>query len=180
MRVPVPRPKKPAPCLLHSISWCSTNWRGSGSTSTECHAAAPRTSHAHLEIYESPKRPWCGASSPERAAETTIREDLLPPTRRTTRPCRLADRQLGRGSVNPTPTHALAPWQRGTDENTVSVVPQPAEVRFGRLVPVAEGGSRECWPSLVACLSRWTRALVLPAPVWPTRLGLSGVCRPRA
>lgn len=48
-----------------------------------------------------------------------------------------------------------SPWQRGTNENTVSVV-AAREGRSGRLVPAARGDSREHWTS-TRCALRWTR-----------------------
>jgi len=48
-----------------------------------------------------------------------------------------------------------SPWQRGSNENTVSVV-AAREGRSGRLVPAARGDSREHWTS-TRCALRWTR-----------------------
>ncbi len=45
-----------------------------------------------------------------------------------------------------------SPWQRGTDENTVSLMVAPEGVS-GRLVSAATGDSREYWPPLgVPCV----------------------------
>ena len=48
-----------------------------------------------------------------------------------------------------------SPWQRGSNENTVSVV-AAWEGRSGRLVLAARGDSREHWTS-TGCALRWTR-----------------------
>ncbi len=63
-----------------------------------------------------------------------------------------------------------SPWQRGTNENTVSVK-SARKGLFGQAGPAARGDSREYWPPLSACLA-FDVFLELPAPTWPTCLGL--------